>query len=228
ARRATRSKKKTTPATASRQEELFPAPGSDDSQSPDVQLAHVAEEMGLTPEEAADRLAGFAQAIQRHLRDLKEALEDGQETEARELAHTIAEAAAEHNAPDLRRAAKTVELAIRYQESRLPAMVAELEAEIAHTVSVIDGLTALPPAPVEPLRVSRAIFDTLEQLAEVLEDEDGEAALEGVDTLLEQTLPDELTASLREIRELIAETEWPEALSRIRGWLDRLGSPDVG
>lgn len=228
ARRPAPPKKQPAASPTPRQEQLFPLAEEETSPAPSVQLAHVAEEMGLSAEEAADRLAAFSQLIQRNLRDLKEALEDGRENEARELAHTVAEAAAEHSAPELRRAAKTVELAIRYQESRLPAMVAELETEVARTVSVIETLTA-PPAPaVEPLRVSRAILDTLDQLATNLEEEDGEAALEGIDTLLDQALPEELGASLREIRELVAEAEWPEALSRIRGWIDRLGSAELG
>ncbi len=91
--------------------------------------AAVAEQLGIAAEAVPDRLADFVLTQQRALRELREALEEENHPEARALSHGLAEAAGAHGLENLRRLAKTIELALRFGEGNLPAMLAELETE---------------------------------------------------------------------------------------------------
>lgn len=195
-----------------------------------VVLAEVAAQMGVSSEEASERLVAFVESQRRALRDLREALEEENEAEARALAHAIAEAAGDHGAPDLRRLAKTVELAIRFHEGQLPVMLGELEAEAGRVFAALDQLTSAEPGsgsesepdPPATITLSTATREVLEHLADLLEEEEAEGSAEAVEALLARSLPGDLKESLLEVKGLIAEAELPEAGALVRAWVCRV------
>lgn len=189
-----------------------------------IELGELRERQGWSAEETLDRLMEFAARQRRLLTDLRDALEDGNEESARRQAHELAEVAGEHAAEELRRLAKTVELAIRYREAHLPAMVEELETEVHRLSGAIEQTAAEEtPAAARPEPLPRLALELLDHLIEALEEEERETASEALQALGDQDLPEAIQSTVGEIAGLIDDAELPEAAALARGLRERLG-----
>ncbi|MCP5527219.1 MAG: PAS domain-containing protein [Verrucomicrobiales bacterium] len=189
-----------------------------------IDVGELRERQAWSAEETLDRLVEFAARQRRLLTELRDALEDGNEESARRQAHELAEVAGDHAAEELRRLAKTVELAIRYREAHLPAMVTELEAEVRRLGEAIEpGATegSAPGAGPDPL--PRLALELLDHLVEALEEEEREMAAEALQALADQKLPPDVQSTVGEIAGLLEDAELPEAAALARGLRERLG-----
>ncbi len=107
---------------------------------PGIDLEDATQRLGLPRDVLEAMLLQFAKG-QRHIpTQLRQAIQDDRNEEARRLAHSLAGAAGNLSAHELRRLAKTIELALKYGQGNLPAMIDELERE-AHRV--FEGLDIL-------------------------------------------------------------------------------------
>jgi HPt (histidine-containing phosphotransfer) domain-containing protein len=88
-------------------------------------------------------LLQFAKGQGRILKDLREAVENEDPEEARRLAHSLAGAAGNLSAHELRRLAKTIELAVKFRQGNLGAMLAELDKEATRVFQGLDLLAQL-------------------------------------------------------------------------------------
>ncbi len=110
---------------------------------PGIDLDDAIRRLGLPKEVIETMLLQFGRGQRQVVNQLREAIEgeDGEAT--RRLAHSLAGAAGNLSAHELRRLAKTIELAVKYGKGNLPAMVTELGAEAARVFEGLDILAEL-------------------------------------------------------------------------------------
>jgi PAS domain S-box-containing protein len=110
---------------------------------PGIDLEDATQRLGLPREVIESMLLQFAKGQGRILKDLREAVENEDPEEARRLAHSLAGAAGNLSAHELRRLAKTIELAVKFRQGNLGAMLAELDKEATRVFQGLDLLAQL-------------------------------------------------------------------------------------
>ncbi len=126
-----------------------PAPDPDDEMRrlieagrlPGVDLEEATSRLGESRERVEDLLLESLPGQRRLLTNLRRALEDEDREEARRNAAALAGEAGHWGEPELRRLAKTVELAIKFHQDNLEPMVAELEREAGRVFGGLEHLS---------------------------------------------------------------------------------------
>lgn len=96
---------------------------------PGVDLEDAIQRTGCSREVVEGRLDEFAMLGARMVGELRAAIEQNEHEEARRLAHELADAAGELSVHELRRHAKTIELAIKFGQGSLDGMLSDLDRE---------------------------------------------------------------------------------------------------
>lgn len=104
---------------------------------PGVDMEDAQQRLGLPRSEVEDLLRRFAAEQVDLVRSLRSAMEEGDREEARRLAQALAAAAGHLSVYELRRHAKTIELAVKFGQTSLDGMMAEMEAEAARVFAGI-------------------------------------------------------------------------------------------
>ncbi|MBL9135760.1 MAG: Hpt domain-containing protein [Verrucomicrobiales bacterium] len=178
-------------------------------------------------------LMQFAKGQRRTLKELRAAVEEEDGDESRRLAHSIAGAAGNLSMHELRRLAKTVELALKFQQGDLRGMLDELEREAARVLEGIDLLAELrkpsapPPnaapvmAPSEPSPGDATVMSAaervaLENLVKALEDGELDAIQRVMESLRGLSLTSGSVAALPGIEGSIEAFDHAEAARMAR------------
>jgi HPt (histidine-containing phosphotransfer) domain-containing protein len=202
---------------------------------PGVDVEDAMQRLGLERESILRMLRQFATGQSRIVRELRAAIEAGDREEGRRLAHSLAGAAGNLSAHALRRHAKTIELAIKFNQENLEGMLIEVEEEASRVFAGIRLLDEVPsePAPEQVVVTtgdgsSRKLRDALQSLAGNLELGDLDAIQQGMEALQKLGLPRELAPDGRRLGELVAGFDHVQASELARRmaadlrWNDRL------
>lgn len=193
-----------------------PAPAHPQERLPGVDLADATQRLGLPEDAIESLLLRFAQGQRTIVHDLRRAVEARQTDEARRLAHSLAGAAGNLSIQELRRLAKTIELALRFEQGNLPAMLDELELEAARVFAGLDALarerTRPPDGDSPPPSVpSTPTATLLLTLADCLDSGDLAAIHNAADALRQASFPAEHHADRDRLQELVASFHHDEA-----------------
>jgi HAMP domain-containing protein/HPt (histidine-containing phosphotransfer) domain-containing protein len=109
---------------------------------PGVDLEEGARRMGVSREHFEDRLMQFGKAHRDTLRQLRLAVEKRKTDEARRLAQQLATDAGNVSIGELRRLARTIELAVRFGQADLNGMLRDLESEAEKVRAALEALIA--------------------------------------------------------------------------------------
>ncbi len=183
------------------------------------------------PASAVARMIGhFAGGLPGIFGELRSALAAADHDAARAHAHSLAGAAGNFSADALRRLAKTLELALKFEQGDATKMLAELEHEAGRVMEAARQIEAmfasepdepLPDVPAPPPG-SRKLLTILEELSAVLDEGDLEAIGQAVGRLKAESLPDSLQADYERLSELIDNLEYADAAGIVRSMMDRL------
>ncbi|MBX3744243.1 MAG: PAS domain S-box protein [Verrucomicrobiae bacterium] len=207
-----------------------PQPPPPSERLPGVDLADAAQRLGLPQDAIESLLLRFADGQRTVVDDLRRAIAARQPDEARRLAHSLAGAAGNLSILELRRLAKTIELALRFEQGNLPAMLDELDREAARVFAGLDALAherthppeAHPPLPAIPSTSTDSILLTL---ADHLDSGDLAAIDDTAKTLRQAPFPAEHHPDLDRLHELIASFLHDDAARLARDLAARLGPP---
>jgi HPt (histidine-containing phosphotransfer) domain-containing protein len=198
---------------------------------PGIDLEDARQRLGL-PQEALERLLlQFAKGQRRMVRDLRAALLDEDAEEARRHAHSLAGAAGNLSILELRRLAKTVELAIKFGQGNLEGMMDDLEREAARVFAGLDMLAEVrrstAPVAATPTVASpgsaAAVGLVLAGLAAALESGDLDTIQRAEVALREITLPPQHDTDLTRLRDFVAAFDHVPAAELARDLARRLG-----
>jgi len=114
---------------------------------PGIDLDDATQRLGLPREVIEKMLLQFGKGQARIMKDLREAVENEDAEAARRLSHSLAGAAGNLSAHELRRLAKTIELAVKLRQGNLQTMLAELDQEAARVFKGLEILAELRSAP---------------------------------------------------------------------------------
>ncbi|MCC6235514.1 MAG: response regulator [Verrucomicrobiales bacterium] len=163
---------------------------------PGIDVEDALQRLGLPRPIIETMLLQFRSGQHDTVAKLRAALADSDADEARRIAHSLAGAAGNLSMHELRRLAKTVELAIKFQQGDLTAMNADLEREMNRVLSGLGMLAELrgatppeetppvapgtgepaqPAVPPKPAPVAPETLRHLEKLALGLDDGDLDA-----------------------------------------------------
>ncbi len=173
----------------------------------------------------------FAEGLPQTFGELRSALAAADHETARRHAHSVAGAAGTFAADTLRRLAKTLELALKFEQGDAARMLTDLEHEagrvmeaarqLATTVSDDPGEQAPSGSPAPPAK--RRLLTILEELSAALDEGELEAIGPVVDKLKAESLPDALQADYDRLSELIDSFEYADAAVMVRSMMERAG-----
>ncbi len=204
---------------------------------PGLDLREAMSRLGLPLETIREQADRFGGGLGRICQDLRAALAARDNDSARRHAHSLAGAAGSLSADTLRRLAKTLELALKFEQGDTQAMVAELEHEAARVAEGIRQLTALPEAsllnPTEPADADepldpapptapRPIQAALEELAVALDGGDFDAISQRAEKLKSIDLPTALAADYECLTEMVDNFDHAEAAALVRSMQQRV------
>lgn len=195
---------------------------------PGLDLRDAMNRLELPADSLGELVTRTASEVTRVFGDLRTALAAGDGEVAQRQAHALAGVAGEVSADALRRLAKTLELAIKFDQGDTAAMLAELEREAARIVEGAGQLNALAggagrPAPArETVGTARRWQTALEELAMALEDAEVEAIGQAVAKLKSQHPPESARSDFEQLCECVDNTEYAEAAGIARRLIDRL------
>lgn len=174
-------------------------------------------------------LARFPTTARRTLNDLREALEAGDADTARRHAHSLAGAAGNLSIENLRRFAKTLELALKAQTGNYEAFFTELAQETDRVFATLDTLPPPPrptpppkPAPPEAPTTPSAAPETdalrllLEELAAQLDTGDVDASAGFIAELERTPAPEAFRRELANVKALTEEFNFAAAAALAR------------
>lgn len=174
-------------------------------------------------------LARFPTTARRTLNDLREALEAGDADTARRHAHSLAGAAGNLSIENLRRFAKTLELALKAQTGNYEAFFTELAQEADRVFATLDTLPPPPrptpppkPAPPEAPTTPSAAPETdalrllLEELAAQLDTGDVDASAGFIAELERTPAPEAFRRELANVKALTEEFNFAAAAALAR------------
>jgi PAS domain S-box-containing protein len=193
-----------------------------------LDLRDTLNRLELPVESLGELVTRTAGEVTRLFGDLRTALAAGDGEMAQRQAHALAGVAGEVSADALRRLAKTLELAIKFDQGDTAAMLAELEREAARIVEGAGQLHALTggvgrPAPArETVGTARRWQTALEELAMALEEAEVEAIGQAVAKLKSQHPPESARSDFEQLCECVDNTEYAEAAGIARRLIDRL------
>ncbi len=205
---------------------------------PGLDLREAMSRLGLPLEAIREQADRFGGGLGQICQDLRAALAAQDNDSARRHAHALAGAAGSLSADTLRRLAKTLELALKFEQGDTQAMVAELEHEAARVAEGIRQLTALPEAsspnttaepadvgePLDPARPTdtRPIQAALEELAVALDGGDFDAISQRAEKLKSIDLPTTLAADYECLTEMVDNFDHAEAAALVRSMQERI------
>jgi two-component system, sensor histidine kinase and response regulator len=195
---------------------------------PGLDLRDTLNRLELPVESLGELVTRTAGEVTRVFGDLRTALAAGDGEMAQRQAHALAGVAGEVSADALRRLAKTLELAIKFDQGDTAAMLAELEREAARIVEGAGQLNALAgsaarPAPArEAVGTARRWQTALEELALALEEAEVEAIGQAVAKLKSQHPPESARSDFEQLCECVDQTDYAEAAGIARRLIDRL------
>ncbi|MBL9127619.1 MAG: response regulator [Verrucomicrobiales bacterium] len=114
---------------------------------PGIDLDDAVQRLGLPREVLETMLLQFAKGQAGTVATLRKAIENDDTEEARRVAHSLAGAAGNLSAHELRRLAKTIELAVKFGQGNLASMLADLEREASRVFGGLEALRQLRAAP---------------------------------------------------------------------------------
>jgi len=197
---------------------------------PGIDLDEAHQRLGLPRETLETMLLQFAKGQSPIVRDLREALEKRNSEEARRLAHSLAGSAGNLAAHELRRLAKTVELAIKFQQGNLEGMLSDLDREAARVFRGLEILAEIRAQPAPPPAASPAVAPTpvssaaapdslrgqFENLADHLDNGDLDAIQASLAALRSSLGPRCETPDYRQLESEIADFNHSDAAHRAR------------
>lgn len=195
---------------------------------PGLDLRDTMNRLELPVESLRELVTRTASEVTRVFGDLRTALAAGDGEVAQRQAHALAGVAGEVSADTLRRLAKTLELAIKFDQGDTAAMLAALEREAARIVEGAGQLNALAggagrPAPArETVGTARRWQTALEELAMALEEAEVEAIGQAVAKLKSQHPPESARSDFEQLCECVDQTDYAEAAGIARRLIDRL------
>lgn len=195
---------------------------------PGLDLRDTMNRLELPVDSLGELVTRTANEVTRVFGDLRTALAAGDGEVAQRQAHALAGVAGEVSADALRRLAKTLELAIKFDQGDTAAMLAELEREAARIVEGAGQLNALAggvgrTAPArETVGTARRWQTALEELAMALEEAEVEAIGQAVAKLKSQHPPESARSDFEQLCECVDNTEYAEAAGIARRLIDRL------
>ncbi len=186
---------------------------------PGVDLDDAVRRLGLPASTIIPMLHQFRRSQSETIAQLRTAIRSRDKEAIRRLAHSLAGAAGNLSINELRRLARTIELAVKFDQGDLDAMLAETEAEAARVFAGIDAAKALPVdgaavrAPggaAAPGHRGDAI-PRLEALARALDDGDPDAIQEAWHSVRAIAFPSGAEEGLHAIDALVTGFEFREA-----------------
>ena len=204
---------------------------------PGLDLREAMNRLSQPLESIRQQAVRFGATLGQTCQDLRAALATQDTDAARRHAHALAGAAGELSADRLRRLAKTLELALKFEQGDTQAMVADLEREAARVAEGIRQFDALPEskppdgqpaaAPAAPAELSapldtRKLQTALEELAAALEEGDFEAISPRAARLKAIALPAALAANYECLSEMVDNFDYAEAAAVVRSMQGRL------
>lgn len=203
-----------------------PAPGNATGLSA-IDIEDAVRRLGLSRDVVEKMLLQFAKGQRATFERIQTAFRKKDSEEVRRLAHAIAGAAGNLSMAELRRLAKTVELAVRYQQGDLESMIGDLLKEATRVLKAIDTLSSPPEAPaglasasVTPAEV-KDFKPALESLKAALADGDVDGIQKAMDVLKQMSVPEALRSDLERVASLAAGFDYDEAARIVGTRLER-------
>jgi HPt (histidine-containing phosphotransfer) domain-containing protein len=177
----------------------------------------------------------FAGSLNPMFTELRAALEAKDQEVARRHAHSISGAAGNLSADGLRRLAKTLELAIKFEQGDVSRMLEELEREAARIMEGVRQLRESRPAVTSsadeepaatttslPERDARRLRTMLEELAAALEEGDYDGIGTAAGKLKSASVPAGMRTDYERLTDLVDAFEYVEAAGLVRIMQERL------
>lgn len=190
-----------------------------------LDLREAMSRLELPASDMIQKVVDFAAGLPQAFGDLRAHLAAGDHDAARRQAHSLAGAAGSFSADTLRRLAKTLELALKFDQGDTGRMLAELEHEAARVIDGARQLAGLSPGNPAPDRVtpagSRKLLTILEELSAALDQGEIEAIGQAVGKLKSGNLPEDLRANYERLSEMIDSFEYAEAAGLVREMMEQ-------
>jgi HPt (histidine-containing phosphotransfer) domain-containing protein len=166
----------------------------------------------------------FAEGLPQTFGELRTALAAADHETARRHAHSVAGTAGTVAADTLRRLAKTLELALKFEQGDAARMLADLEHEAGRVMEAARQLAAtVGAADDDSVPVGRRkLLTILEELAAVLDDGEIEVVAQAVGKLKSEKLPEVLQADYDRLSERIDNFEYADAAGIVRSMMERV------
>jgi HPt (histidine-containing phosphotransfer) domain-containing protein len=204
-------------------------------QLPGVDMDDALRRLGLPRDSIERMLLQFRRSQAASLTQLRAAWEDADAEQARRLAHSLAGASGNLSMHELRRLAKTVELAVKVGHGNVDGMLAELDQEAARVFGGLDMLENLrrekesgaPAASGESASMTARpgeIQAALEALVRQLDDGDLDSIQRAWKTVKDLRLPSVLLEPIAGLEALLAAFDHSAAARKARELAASLGT----
>lgn len=198
---------------------------------PGIDLRDAMNRLDLPIIEVREVAIQFARDLAQTFAGLRAALESQDHATARRHAHSLAGAAGNLSADTIRRLAKTLELALKFEQGDYSKMLNDLEHEAARITEGIRQLEAMDPAPssgpapakTRPSPATRKLQTVLDELAAALEEGEIDAISHAVGNLKKHQLPKDIQPSYDRLSELVDGFDYAEAVEVVRSIQARVG-----
>lgn len=190
-----------------------------------LDLRDAAVRLGIPPSTLVQKVVEFAEGLPSVFEELRAALAVADHDLARRHAHSVAGTAGSVSADTLRRLAKTLELALKFEQGDAARMLADLEREAARVMEAARQLAAMfgsaPEVTATPIGVRR-LATILEELSAALEDGEMEGIGQAVAKLKSESLPARMQAGYERLSELIDNFEYADAAVMVRAMIEQI------